>query len=461
MPNSQRKTLVDSITRLSQRGAERNLKKILQRVRSQDLAWILSQVTSSEIHKIFALIDEPTKQAETLIEAIPELQRNILKELDDLQIMELLHHLFADDVVDLLKNVPEDRAERILDAWKSPDSANIDTLMAYEAGTAGGIMSPDFFALTEETTVEEAVRTLQVSHQDLEMVFYLYVVNSLGQLYGVCSLRQLVVSQPHHTLSHICETDMIFVVQHADQEQVARLVARYNLLAIPVVDENNVLVGIVTVDDVIDVIREEATEDIFKMSGTHPDAFEDGASVFRATRARMPWLFASFCAGTLSMFIIGRYQTTVASIAILAAFIPITLGMGGNVGTQSATLMVRSIALGRVPSSRMIHIIGRELAVGALGGLVYGLALAGLAWLVFHQEALNQPWTVLQLAGTVSFSVLCCMSVAAILGASVPVLFDRVGVDPAVATNPIVTTATDVVGVFIFFFIASQLLPTV
>src|SRR5690625_5271035 len=326
MPQSQRRTLVESITRLSRRGATKNLKKILQRVRPADLAWLLDQVNDAEVLKIFALIEEPQRRADTLSEAIPELQRQVLRELDDLQIIELLDQLFADDAVNLLKSVSEDRAERILEAWKSPDSASVDSLMGYEPGTAGAIMSPEFFALTEETTVDEAIKTLQVSHHDLEMVFYLYVVNELGQLYGVCSLRQLVVSSPELTLAEICETDLISAELHTHQEKIARSVARYNLLAIPIVDENNTLVGIITVDDVIDVIREEATEDLFKMSGTDPESFEEGSSVARSARARMPWLLASFCAGSLSMFVIGRNHDAIASIAVLAAFIPITLG---------------------------------------------------------------------------------------------------------------------------------------
>lgn len=459
MPQSQRRTLVESITRLSRRGASKNLKKILQRVRPADLAGLLDQVNDAEVLKIFALIEEPQRRADTLSEAIPELQRQVLRELDDLQIIELLDQLFADDAVNLLKSVPEDRAERILEAWKSPDSASVDSLMGYEPGTAGAIMSPEFFALTEETTVDEAIKTLQVSHHDLEMVFYLYVVNELGQLYGVCSLRQLVVSSPERTLAEICETDLISAELHTHQEKVARSVARYNLLAIPIVDENNTLVGIITVDDVIDVIREEATEDLFKMSGTDPESFEEGSSVARSARARMPWLLASFCAGSLSMFVIGRNQDTIASIAVLAAFIPITLGMGGNVGTQSATLMVRSIALGRASTSRILRVVGREIMVGAVGGLIYGLALAVLAWAVFFQDAQNQVWTIAQLSATVSLSVFCCMSAAAAFGAGVPLLFERIGIDPAVATNPIVTTATDVVGVLIYFLIASLLLP--
>lgn len=459
MPNMQRKILVDSITRLSRRGANRNLQKILQRTRPADLAWMLGQVSDAEVFNLYTLIEDPEKKAETISEAIPEVQRRILRKLDDHEITELLDHLYADDAVDILKEIPEDRAERILVSWKSPESASIDALLTYETGIAGAIMSPDFFALTEETTVAEAIATLQASHEDLEMVFYLYVVNELGQLFGVCSLRQLVVSSPDQTLAAICATDVISADVHAHQEDVARIVARYNILAIPIVDDNNVLLGIVTVDDVIDVIREEATEDIFKMTGTDPEVFDSDASVLRSARARMPWLFASFCAGTTSMLVIGSFQDAIEAITALAAFIPITLGMGGNVGTQSATIMVRGLALGRVPTNRLLGVVGREIAVGVFGGLGYALALATLSWVLFHDAARDQAWSIVQLSGTVSLAVLCCMSFAAAIGATVPILFQKLGIDPAVATNPIVTTTTDTVGVLIYFMIASVLLP--
>ena len=460
MPANQRKILVDSVARLLRRGATRNLEKILDRTHAADIAWVMGQLRDADDRfRVYQLITDDDTRAETIAEATPEVQREILGRLEDEEILDVLGNLFADDAADIIEVLDDERASRVLSAWKGEDSVNVDQLLNYEADTAGGIMSPDFFALPEDTTVAEAIATLQASHEELEMVFYLYVVSDLGQLIGVCSLRQLVVSRPDQLLRDICETDVVTVTTHTDQEEVARLVARYNLLALPVVDDNKALVGIVTVDDVIDVLREEATEDIFKMAGAGAEAFADTVTVGRSVRARMPWLFASFVAGTFSMFVIGSFQDAIEQIAALAAFIPITLGMGGNAGTQSATIMVRGLALGRVPSGQIATVIGREIAVGAVGGAGYGALLAILAWALFGRTAAVEPWTILQLAGTVSLSVVCCMTVAAAIGACVPLLFQRVGVDPAVATNPIVTTTTDAIGVCIFFVIATMLLP--
>lgn len=459
MQNSQRKILVDSITRLLRRDAERNLQRIISRTHPADLAVVLSEMSHADARRLFVLIQDPDKRAETLSESVPEVQRVILRNLEDEEITTILDNLYADDAAAVLKEIPEERADRILEGWKSEDSASIDSLLAYEEGSAGAIMSPDFFALTSQTTVSEAIATLQASHEDLEMVFYLYVVNELGQIFGVSSLRQLVVSAPHQTLADICETDVITAHTNDPQESVARTVARYNILAIPIVNDTNVLVGIVTVDDVIDVIREEATEDILKFAGADLDAFDDDITVLGSVRARMPWLLASFAAGTLSMLVIGRFQSAIESITALAAFIPLTLGMGGNVGTQSATIMVRGLTLGRVPTGQIASVITREIAVGSVGGLFYGAALATLSWIFFHHEAEGAAWHIAQLAMTVSLAVFCCMTFAAAVGASVPIIFQKVGVDPAVATNPIVTTTTDVMGVLIYFLIASTFLP--
>ena len=459
MQNSQRKILVDSITRLLRRDATRNLTKIFARTHPADIAMVLAEVNSHDARRLFELITHADKRAETLAEANSDVQRALLRSLEDEEITTLLDNLYADDAAAVLKEIPEERADRILEGWKGADSASIDTLLAYEEGTAGAIMSPDFFALTSQTRVDEAIATLQACHEDLEMVFYLYVVNELGQIYGVCSLRQLVVSLPSQLLGDICETDVMVASAHDHQESVARTVARYNILAIPIVNDNNVLLGIVTVDDVIDVIREEATEDILKFAGTDIDALDEDVSIWSSARARMPWLLASFAAGLLSMVVIGRFQAAIESIAALAAFIPITLGMGGNVGTQAATIMVRGLTLGRVPTSQIASVISREIAVGAIGGLLYGAGLAALSWALFHGAAEGQSWHMAQLALTVSLAVFCCMSIAAAIGASVPIFFEKVGVDPAIATNPIVTTTTDAIGVLVYFLIATALLP--
>lgn len=422
-----------------------------------DLARVLNSVHPAERIRVFRLILSQDSRAESLAESREDVQREILAQLDNDEIIETLDNLFGDDAADLLEQLPEDRQQAVLTAWQGADEAGVDELLGYAADTAGGIMSPGVFALTEDTTVGEAISTLQASHEELEMAFYLYVVSDLGQLSGVCSLRQLVISAPDARLRDICAVDVVTVKVHTDQEEVARLVARYNLLAIPVVDESNMLVGIVTVDDIIDVIREEATEDMFKMAGASSEAFSDGG-LWRSIRARMPWLFASFIGGIGSLLIISGFEEQIATVAALAAFIPVTLGMGGNTGTQAATIVVRGLAIGRIEMRSFFSVIARELALGAIGGFGYGLLLATISTLLYYGDAAEQPWTVLQLSSAVSLSVVTVMTIAASIGASVPFFFTRIGVDPAVATGPIVTTTTDILGILVYFFIAGLVL---
>lgn len=455
MPAQQ--VLLESVQKLLRRDAGKNITRILQRTRSEDIAVLLRSVSPNDQRRIFLLVADQEVQAEVLAEADPEIQEHLVEAVDDHALMELLSLVSGDDAADILELLDEVRATAILAQWKSEDAADVDALMGYRPDSAGGIMSPDVFALPESTTVAQALATLQTNHEDLEMVFYLYVVNDHGHLVGVCSLRELVISGPDVTLGSIMTTEVVSVQVDTDQEEVARFVARYNLLAVPVLDATNRLVGVVTVDDVIDVIREEATEDMLMMAGAGGGDFSEQQSALRNVRLRMPWLLASFCGGIASMFIIAGFATSLERVAALAAFIPITLGMGGNVGTQSATVMTRGIALGRINVSSFGRVVVREVGTGALLGVVYGLLLGVVVALLYGNEPLG--FAVWHLSMTVGISILACMTIAATVGGVVPILFHRVGIDPAIATGPFVTTGVDVVGITTYFVVASLLLP--
>ncbi len=451
--------LLDSARKLLHRDAKKSLARLLSRTRPADIAHMLRNLSERESIRLLRAIPDTELRALVLVEAVPEVQRDVLSAFSDDEVVEILDEAAADDAADILDLLSEERRDTIIAAISGPEGDELDALLNFDPESAGGIMSPDVFALPDSTTVAEAIATLQTSHEELEMVFYLYVVGDLGQLTGVCSLRQLVVSSPDELLADICEVDVVRVTTSTDQEEVARLVARYNFLAIPVVDDGNRLVGIVTVDDIIDVIREEATEDMFRMAGAGSTDLAEQSSVWNNVRTRMPWLLASFGGGIGSLLIISRFEEAVIKVAALAAFIPITIGMGGNVGTQSATIMVRGLALKRFDGTRFFSIVGREIAIGVIGGFGYGLLVALVAVLLYRNAAVGEPWNVLQLAATIALAVAACMTLAATVGAAVPFLFDRFGIDPAVATGPIVTTTVDIAGVAVFFTIAIALLP--
>jgi len=457
MPDKANTLLVESIQKLLRRKADRNLQKILQRTHAADIAGAMRSLTDRDRARLFRLIPGAELQGETLAEADRELQVPLLQILDDEELFELLRGMYTDDAADLIELLDEERADRLVRQLTGDEEGpDVDQLLGFEPDTAGGIMSTEVFALSQNTTVREAIETLQASHEELEMAFYLYVVNEHGHLVGVCSLRQLVVSDADATLNEVMATDVISVTTDTDQEVVARLVARYNFLAVPVVDTANRLAGIVTVDDVIDVIREEATEDMLRLVGAGD--LDEHVSPWRSTRQRMPWLAASFVGGLGAMFIIDYFQSSIERIAVLASFIPIVLGMGGNVGTQAATIVTRGIALGRINTNQFVAVIGREIATGALLGLAYGLLLGAAVAVLYSGTVEGQTWTGMQLAGTVSLGIAACMIVAATMGGSLPIAFEKLGIDPAIAAGPFVTTSVDVVGITTYFFIARLLL---
>jgi len=257
-----------------------------------------------------------------------------------------------------------------------------------------------------------------------------------------------VVVPPGTPLKQFMVTDVFSVKTDMDQEEVAKLVARYDILAVPVVEENNRLVGIVTVDDVIDIIRTEATEDILKMAGVGEEYVET-KSILKSTRIRLPWLFASCIGGVVAILIIGRFEGVLKQVAYLAAFIPVIMGMGGNIGTQSSTIVVRGLATGRLNVRDIWDVVVKELCIGLILGVVYGLLIAAVAQVSYN---------TLMLAISVGLSLMSSMAIAALVGSFVPMVMARLNIDPAVATGPFVTTAIDIISVFFYFTLATTLL---
>jgi magnesium transporter len=287
------------------------------------------------------------------------------------------------------------------------------------------------------------------------MVFYLYVVDDRQHLVGVISLRDLITSKPKKKLSEMMIVRVHSVNPLTDQEEVAQIVSRYNILAVPVVDDANKLMGIITVDDVIDVIREEATEDFLQMAGAGRDRDILMKSAFSNAKTRVPWLFASWMGGMLVASIITTYEETLGQVLALMAFLPIIIGMAGNVGTQTATIIVRGIATGRVSTTNALKLVFKELQVGFLLGGLYGLLLGGAGYLLSFIGYMDVGvMTSIELGVTVGLGIILSMATAAFVGALVPVLLHRINLDPAVATGPFVTTSVDILGVVVYFIVA-------
>lgn len=437
--------LLESIKRLLRRGAFPYLRKIISKTHAADLSMVFRFISAADQRKLFNMIAEPDKKGVLFSEMDTDAFCALVRELDIKEIVHILEHMPTDDVADLVAQMPPEISETVLARMKPKGKGEVAGLLRFEDDTAGGIMNPEFIALSENTTARQAVESLQKEHQDVEMPFYLYVVDDRGCLIGVSSLRQLVVVPPDTALKELMTRDVFSVRTDMDQEEVAKIVARYDILAVPVVDEQNHLMGIVTVDDVIDIFRREATEDILKMAGAGEE-FVETKSVLKSTRMRLPWLFASCIGGVVAFFIIGYFEGSLSKVTALAAFIPVIMGMGGNIGTQSATIVVRGLATNRLDTGDLWRVVGKELAIGLILGVIYGLLIGTVAHLRFN---------LIELGAAVSLAVLCSMSIAALVGSFVPMVLARFRVDPAIATGPFVTTAIDIISVFFYFIIAT------
>ncbi|VEN75025.1 Magnesium transporter MgtE [Candidatus Desulfarcum epimagneticum] len=448
MQNDPNKILVESVKRLLRRGAVSNLRKIVNHSHAADLSVAFRSLSLADQRKLFEMISSIEQKGILLSELNEDDFLGLADGIGADELARIFENMPTDDVADLLGRLPMEMSDSILAKMQKEDSEEVEGLLSYGDQTAGGIMVPDFIALKEDATVQEAIESLQTEHQDVEMPFYLYVVDEYGKLAGVSSLRQLVVTPPNALLKDFMTTDVFSVRTDMDQEEVAKIVARYDILAVPVVDETHVLVGIVTVDDVIDIFRKEATEDILKMAGAG-EGFIETQSVMRSSRIRLPWLFASCAGGIVAFYVISFFEMSLARFTFLAAFIPVIMGMGGNIGTQSSTIVVRGLATGRLNIPDIWSVVFKELSVGLILGVVYGFIIGLVAQ--FQHSAFS-------LALSVGLGVLSSMSIAGFVGSLVPMAFARINIDPAVATGPFVTTAVDIISVFFYFMIATALI---
>ena len=446
---------IDAIRRLLRRHAKGNLEKVLTKLHPADIALIFRHLNEDERAQVFLIIPTVEQAAQVLSELDDSIIEEILPDLPMEKILLLMKELSADDEVAILRLLPEELSDKILTQLKGKESEEMEALMAYKEDSAGALMTTEVFALHEDLSVKDAISSIQ-TQVNQEMVFYLYVIDDHRRLVGVISLRDLITSKPGNLLSNIMTTRVHSVDTDMNQEEVAHVVSRYNILAVPVVDEAHTLLGIITVDDVIDVIREEATEDFLQMAGAGRDKEIISKNVFDNVKLRIPWLFASWIGGLLVASIISKYETTLGQVLALVAFLPIITGMAGNVGTQTSTIIVRGIATGRVTHQDSLATVFKEFRVGIILGLLYGLLLGGAGYLVGSLEIMDLGvMTPEQLGITVGSGIFSAMTIATTIGAFIPIVLEKLNQDPAIATGPFVTTAIDIAGVFVYFVIAS------
>ncbi len=445
--------LTDTLRKLVRRAARPNLAKLLGKMRPGDVAIAMRAMTPAERFAIFrVLIDDYPDPAGDVLTDLEVSQRvELLEKLELEEIAGILRRLAVDDAVFLVDSLPSDLREKLMELVDlQRDLEDVQTQLTYEEGTAGRLMDTAFFALPETTTVAEAIAAIQ-SQEQVEMIFYLYVVDGAGRLVGVTSLRQLLLSAPKKTLAEIMQRDVIQVHTATDQEEVAQLAARYDLLAIPVVNDANELVGIVTVDDIVDVVKEEATEDLFKMVGSSADELLYQDRSWRVAGIRLPWLLVNLVGGLVTGWLLAHFQFTFREALFLLAFVPVIMGTGGNGGTQTSTITVRGLATGRIGlgQGRIVPFLFQQVKVGAFLGLATGLVVGGVALAVRAN---------LYYGLVVGAALFFALILSSLNGALIPILFQKIGVDPAIAAGPLVTTSSDITGILVYFSLAGLMI---
>jgi magnesium transporter len=415
-----------------------------------DIADILQQMEEMDRARLFVRLDGETA-ALVLRKLNTEAVDSLLYILGPERIAAVLDEMSLDDAADFLGEVSENVKTELLDLMEVEEASDVKELLAYPEDTAGGIMTTEYVAILEDISAEKAIQVLRETAPDAETVYYVYVINTKNQLVGVISLRELIIANPEILITDIMQKKVISVRVDTDQEEVARVVTRYDFLAVPVIDHDRSLVGIVTVDDVIDVIHEEATEDIYRLAGAQ-QVEEDlplPERLVASVRSRLPWLLVTLMGGMLAGQVLRGLETELSRMVALAFFIPLLTGMGGNVGTQSSTLTVRGLATGQIEGREVILTVLKESLVGMSIGAVCGL-IVGLVAFLWQGN--------LVLGVVVGLALLGNMTTAATMGTLVPLFFKRVGIDPAVASAPFISTSIDITGLLIYSILASALI---
>ncbi len=444
------KILRDTFGRLLRRHAHTNLSKLILKTHPADLSVVFRYFMDEEQIQVFSIMEENEHTAEFLVELDDTLLANLLENESPERIAHVIQQASANDQSYILGTLEDEQAQSVIELLKAEEQEEIEELMGYPEDSAGAMMTTDVFTLYQDTSCKDALKSLQ-DQTEAEMVFYLYITDDDDRLVGVASLRALATTRSNTLLKDIMVKRVHSVRPETDQEDVAQIVAQYNYLAVPVLDADDHLIGIVTVDDVVDVIREEATEDFLQMAGAGKDREILLKSSWENARARFPWLFASWIGGIVAATIIGAFEHMLQSIIALAAFIPVIIGMGGNIGTQSSTIIVRGMATGRIEIGSEMKVLFKEIRVGLILGGLYGLMLGLFAKFRFIDV---DP----MLGVVVGLSIGCSMLMAVAVGTFIPMFLRKVDIDPAIATGPFVTTSIDILGVLFYFVIAGYFL---
>ena len=448
-----RENLINELLRALEKGDIPLIQEIAERIRPPELLEHWDDLSGEHQYVLLTYLD-PEIAAEIISELDPEDQAEFLETLPPWRVRQILEELDPDDLTDALQAVEDEDPElaRTIKGWLDPETrAEVEELSKYDEDDAGGLMTPEYVAVRAGMTVDEVLQFLRRAAPDAETIYYLYVLDDDGRLVGVLSLRDLIVTDPSMRVAEIMNPDVIHVTTETDQEEVARIMADYDLTVLPVTDDAGRLVGIVTIDDVVDVLEEEATEDIHRLGAVDaPELVYSRSSVFELWSARARWLVILIFTGMFTSTILAGFSSVLEATTALAFYIPVLLGTGGNTGNQSSTLLVRALATRDIDLGDWPHVLFKEIGVGLLLGLT-------LSALIAVKVALDG---FLGVTPVVALALFLLVIVANLAGALLPIALEKLGLDPALISNPLIATISDVSGLVIYLSVARVLLGT-
>ena len=426
------------------------LKAALESAHPADTAQALRHLEPEEQERVLNVL--PPEDSSEVLLALRDIDEGagieLAEELDSDELSEMLNLMEPDDAADVVADLPEEDAVEVLDLMEDEESESVRELLKYPEETAGGVMTSEFTALREDMTADEALQYLR-EHPPGRQIFYIYVTGEENELLGTVSIDTLITEGPHVKLEDMTVPSVVSVTPDTDQEEAAMLVIQYDMLALPVVDERNRLLGVITIDDAMNVLQDEATEDIYKLAGTSDDELLS-RSAFKVAQIRLPWLFICLAGSLFSGFVIHFFSGTISQAISIASFIPAIMAMGGNTGLQSSTATVRGIATGYISLSRIAGTIFKEIRTALLMGIVCGVVMACVAFVWKDGQV--------TLGLVVGSSIFLAVSLSATMGVLIPIIFKRINVDPAVASGPLITMINDITGLSVYLTLATILI---
>ena len=451
-------TLQETIVTLLKNKRYATLRDILTTMNPVDIAYIFEDLQKERMPILYRLLPKDIA-ADVFVEMDDDTQQFLIHSLSDTELKEVLDDMFLDDVVDMIEEMPANVVKRILRQSSAEDRAQINMLLKFPEDSAGSIMTTELVILRPNMTVEEAIKRIRRTGLDKETIYTCYVADNLGKLRGIVSIKDLILAEDDTKVSDIMDTNVISVNTLTDQEEVAQMIKKYDFLALPVVDTENRLVGIVTVDDAVDVMQEEATEDIQKMAAITPNTDTPylKIGIFSTWLSRIPWLLLLMISATFTGLIISSFESALAATVILTAYIPMLMDSGGNSGSQASVTIIRALSLDEVEFKDIFKVIWKELRVAALCGLALATVAFFKVW-AFDGMVMGNVSANVSVALIVALTLFATVIVAKLLGCTLPMLVYKLGFDPAVMASPFITTIVDAVSLAVYFLIATSVL---